>query len=58
MKIYLAGNFPQMIKNNGELERKTSDLVISKKRSHYRRLISFYYKKEIQSVLDLKKEEV
>ena len=54
MKIYFAGNFPVM--KNPELEKQFRDKVLE---SHpeYRRLLSFYYKKDIQNLIDIKKEE-
>jgi len=55
MKIYFAGNFPVM--KNPELEKQFRDKVLE---SHpeYRRLLSFYYIKDIQNLIDIKKEEV
>ena len=51
MRIYLAGNFPQM-NSKGEEERvKDFSLQFI---DTYKRLISFYYIKEGKSVLDLK----
>ena len=54
MRIYFAGNFPVM--KNPELEKQFRDKVLE---SHpeYRRLLSFYYKKDIQNLIDIKKEE-
>ena len=54
MKVYLAGNFPQMIKK-GE-EKRMSVFALSRSDS-YKRLISFYYQEEIKSVLRLKTGE-
>jgi len=55
MKIYFAGNFPVM--KNPELEKQFRDTVLDIE-PEYRRLVSFYYKKDIQNLLDIKKEEV
>lgn len=54
MNLFFAGNFPQMKKP--ELEREME------KRVHllgfdYKRLISFYYAKDSQTVLDLKENK-
>lgn len=55
MKIFLAGNFPLM--KDKELERKMRDIVCQHTDS-YRRLISYYYEKDIQNLLDLREEEL
>ena len=55
MKIYLAGNFPLM--KDKEEEKRMRDLIL-KSAPCYRRLISFYYEKDVQTVLDLKEEEL
>jgi len=54
MKIFFAGNFPQM--KDPELEKGMCDTVIEY-HNVYRRLVSFYFKDDIQSVIDLKGEE-
>lgn len=54
MKIFWAGNFPQMSKPEDEKEMR--DLVF-KNGADYRRLVSYYYPKASQTVLDLKKEK-
>jgi hypothetical protein len=53
MKLYFAGNFPQMSKK--EYEKEMMDISL-KYSPEYRRLLSFFYTKESQTVLDLKKE--
>ena len=54
MKIYFAGNFPLM--GNKELEMQFRDKVLETE-PEYRRLLSFYYKKDITNLIDIKKEE-
>ena len=54
MKIYFAGNFPLM--KNKELEMEFRDKVLETE-PEYRRLLSFYYKKDIKNLIDIKKEE-
>ena len=54
LKIYFAGNFPLM--KNPELEKKFRDKVLESE-PEYRRLLSFYYKKDIQNLISMKKEE-
>ena len=54
MKIYFAGNFPLM--KNPDLEKKFRDRVLNVE-SEYRRLLSYYYEKDITNLLDIKKEE-
>ncbi len=53
MIFYPAGNFPQMKKI--EEERKVRD-IMRKAGYEYNRLISFYYEKDSQTILDLKEE--
>jgi len=55
LKIYFAGNFPAM--KNPELEKEFRDKVLSTNNT-YRRLLSFYYKKDIQNLIEIKKEEI
>ena len=55
MKIYFAGNFPVM--KNPELEKQFRDRVLEI-HPEYRRLLSFYYKKDIQNLINIKKEEI
>jgi len=55
MKIFMAGNFPLM--KSKEDEKKMRDKILSSG-NQYRRLISFYYKKDIKNLLDLRKEEL
>jgi hypothetical protein len=54
MKIYFAGNFPLM--KNKELEKQFRDKVLETQ-PEYRRLLSYYYKKDIKNLIDIKKEE-
>lgn len=54
-RLYLAGNFPQL--KNPELEKEMAKFVV-KKYSIYNRLITFFFKDDMQSILDLKKEEL
>ena len=54
MKIYFAGNFPLM--KDKELEMQFRDKVLETE-PEYRRLLSFYYKKDIKNLIDIKKEE-
>jgi hypothetical protein len=54
MKIYFAGNFPLM--KDPELEKQFRDKVLETE-PEYRRLLSFYYKKDIKNLIDIKKEE-
>lgn len=53
MKIYFAGNFPQMKKP--ELEKSVAEFV-QERYGIYRRLISFYFVPDIENVLKLKGE--
>ena len=55
MIIYFAGNFPVM--KNPELEKKFRDRVLDTE-AIYPRLISYYYLKDIQNLIDIKKEEM
>jgi hypothetical protein len=55
LKVYLAGNFVLM--NNKEDERNVRDKVYTISDT-YRRLISFYFEKEIMNLLELKQEEL
>ena len=54
MKIYFAGNFPLM--KNPKLEKQFRDKVLETQ-PEYRRLLSYYYKKDIKNLIDIKKEE-
>jgi len=54
MILYLAGNFPQMKKP--ELEREVKNNIEIRGYA-YNRLISFYYDKDSQTILDIKVEE-
>jgi len=55
VQIYFAGNFPLM--KDIEAERANRNKVCMYYKS-YRRLISYYYKDDIQNLLDLKQEEL
>jgi hypothetical protein len=52
MKIWLAGNFPQM--KDPKLEKESLDLVL-KHYPQYNRLLSFYYQEDIVNVISVKK---
>jgi len=54
MKIFFAGNFPQM--KDPELEKAMRDIVL-KKFPVYRRLVSFYFVDDIQSVVNMRRKE-
>ena len=54
MKLYFAGNFPQMKKP--ELE-KGMKIVVESLGFTYRRLISFYYPEDSQNLINLKEEK-
>jgi len=53
MRIYFAGNFPQVISGN---EPEVYKLVLSLS-DHYCRLISFHFIDSFMPVLELKKNE-
>lgn len=52
MKMYLAGNFPAM--KDPKFERRLMRLS-HKKTGDWKRLISFYFEPDIQTILDLKR---
>jgi len=54
MKIYFAGNFPLM--KDKELEMQFRDRVLETE-PEYRRLVSYYYKKELKNLIEIKREE-
>jgi hypothetical protein len=54
MKMYLAGNFPQMA--NPELEEEMMEKILEEG-WQYTRLISFFYEKGAETVLNLKRKE-
>lgn len=54
MKLYFAGNFPQMSKP--EVERKMMNYVL-KDHPHYLRLLTFFYKDMTEKVLKVTKNE-
>ncbi|RLA02460.1 MAG: hypothetical protein DRQ42_00650 [Gammaproteobacteria bacterium] len=54
MIFYLAGNFPQM--KDPELEREVKEDMEARGYA-YNRLISFYYKDDGKTIMDLKEEE-
>ena len=53
MKIFLAGGFPQMA---DPVKEKALMNVVLKVLPTHRRLITFWYKKDLDKMLDLKKE--
>ena len=54
-KLFFAGNFPQL--KEYKEEKKVANLVINRYNT-YNRLITFFFKDDMQSVLDLRKEEL
>jgi len=54
-KLYFAGNFPQM--KDPALERECRQFVLDR-HWEYNRLGSFYFRKDIQTLVDMKKEEL
>jgi hypothetical protein len=54
-RLYLAGNFPQL--KDPLLEEKMAQYAVEKYLI-YNRLITFFFKDDMQSILDLKKEEL
>ncbi len=54
MRIYFAGNFPVM--KDPELEKQFRDKVLEN-HPEYRRLLSFYYRKDIKNLISIKEEE-
>ena len=52
MKMYHAGNFPQM--KDPEEEKAMMRRVLGKY-PHYRRLLSFYFESDITNVINIKK---
>ena len=58
MKIYLAGNFPQMANDGGVREKRMCRKVWNKFGcTYYRRLVSFYWIDHSESVFWLKGKE-
>jgi len=55
MKLYLAGNFPVMKDPKKERAFRDKALTIT---NEYHRLLSYFYKKDIQTVMDMKREEI
>jgi len=53
MRLYLAGNF--ILLNDVEKERKFKDKILAKGKE-YHRLVSFYYPKNVATVLEIQKE--
>ena len=53
MRIYFAGNFPQM--KDPEQEKEVARLVMSRGKS-YRRLVSFHFRDDAESLLKIRKE--
>lgn len=54
MELFFAGNFPAL--NTLTIERANKDFVESKG-LEYKRLVSFFYPKHVQNILDLKEEK-
>ena len=55
MKLYLAGNFPVM--KDPVKERDFRDTALGET-DEWRRLLSYYYPKDVQTVIDMKREEI
>ncbi|KKM63660.1 hypothetical protein LCGC14_1509200 [marine sediment metagenome] len=53
MKLYIAGNFPQM--KDPELELECAKLVIEQT-GEYNRLVSFWFEEDVERVIEVKKE--
>lgn len=56
MKLYLAGNFPALKKP--ALERRMKEAAIRHGETSYNRMISFFFEKDIHTILDMKREEL
>jgi len=54
MKVYLAGNFPQL--KDPETEKAMKDRI-EKKFNTYRRLITFFYPEDCETIFTLQKQE-
>lgn len=54
VKIYLAGNFPAM--KDPKFERKLM-IVSHMKTGEWKRLVSFYFDPDIQTIFDLKRSK-
>jgi len=55
MKLYLAGNFPVMKDPEKEREFRDAALLLT---DSWNRLLSYYYPKDIQTVIDMRREEI
>jgi hypothetical protein len=55
MKLYLAGNFPVMKDPEKEREFRDEALLLA---PTWNRLLSYYYPKDIQTVIDMRREEI
>lgn len=53
MRLYAAGNFPQM--KNPDLEKRAKKLAEDEGFT-YRRLVSFFFKDECETILKIKRE--
>ena len=53
MKLYFAGNFPMM--KDPEKEKSTRDKILSLY-PKYRRLVSFFFKKDAENLIRIKDE--
>jgi len=54
LKVFFAGNFPQM--KDPEAEKAVRDVVV-KRFPEYRRLGSYYFEEDIQTLIDMRREE-
>ncbi len=54
--LFFAGNFPQM--KDREYEEWVTDTINEYTEGPYKRLISFFYKDDIQSVLDIRRDDL
>ena len=54
MRLYFAGNFPQMSKP--EVEKKMMNYVLED-HPHYLRLLTFYYKEDTERVIKATRKE-
>ena len=55
MKLYLAGNFPVMKDPVKERDFRDTACGVT---DEWRRLLSYFYPKDIQTVMDMKREEI
>jgi hypothetical protein len=55
MNLYLAGNFPWL--KNPELEKEGRRLIESQG-LEYKRLVSFYFLEDVETILKVKRENI